>query len=65
MKSLKAILLDFARDESGNSVAEYAMILAVTVVAVAFGLNTIEHPITDFFDSAGGLFQGLINEGGE
>ena len=65
MRILKALLLELAADESGNSVPEYAMILAVTVVAVAFGLNAIEHPITDFFDSAGDIFQGLINEGGE
>jgi Flp pilus assembly pilin Flp len=65
MKRLTNILLELAQDENGNSVAEYAMILAVTVVAVAFGINTVEHPITDFFDSAGGLFEGLITDGGE
>ena len=65
MTILRRLILDLATDESGNSVAEYAMILAVTVVAVAFGLNHIEHPITDFFDRAGGVFEGLVNEGGE
>lgn len=60
MKELKYLVRELARDESGASVAEYAMILAVTVVFVAAGVSTIEHPISSFFQEAGNLFDVLI-----
>jgi len=60
MRELTQLIRELAHDENGNSVAEYAMILAVTVVAVAAGLNTVEHPISAFFQEAGDLFDVLI-----
>jgi Flp pilus assembly pilin Flp len=57
MKELTNLFRKLASDESGASMAEYAMILAVTVVFVAAGVSTIEHPIDAFFNSAGQLFQ--------
>jgi Flp pilus assembly pilin Flp len=64
MKKLRQLFRELASDEGGASMAEYAMILAVMVVFVAAGLNTIEHPIDEFFQEAGALFQVLI-PGGE
>ena len=64
MRQLKQLIQELATDESGNSVTEYAMILAVTVVFVAVGVSTVEHPINAFFEEAGTLFQGLAQVGG-
>lgn len=63
MKEMKHLFRELASDESGNSVTEYAMIIAVTVVSVMVGVSTVEHPINGFFQEAGGLFEQLAQSG--
>jgi len=63
MKELTRLIRDLVTDEGGNSVAEYAMIIAVTVVFVMVGITTVEHPISEFFEEAGTLFQELARGG--
>lgn len=63
MKHLDHLLRELITDENGNSVTEYAMIIAVTVVFVMVGITTVEHPISDFFASAGDLFDVLARDG--
>ena len=60
MKGLKHLFRELARDESGASMAEYALIVAVTVVFVAASVSTIEHPIDEAFRKAGELIGDLI-----
>jgi Flp pilus assembly pilin Flp len=64
MKELHNLFGELASDEGGNSVTEYSMIIAVTVVFVMVGISTVEHPISGFFEKAGLLFDELA-EGNE
>ncbi len=62
MQAIHRLVHELIEDENGNSVTEYAMIIAVTVVFVMFGVSNIEHPIDQFFAEAGDLFDELVAE---
>lgn len=41
IKNMKALAVDFAREEDGAQVVEYGLIIALVSIALALGLATI------------------------
>jgi pilus assembly protein Flp/PilA len=45
--------IDFIRDESGQDLIEYAMIVAVMALALVASMNTLATRISTFFNTVG------------
>ena len=45
--SFKQFVSQFHREESGQDMLEYALVLAAVLAAVVFGSNTLQTTITD------------------
>ncbi|MGB9030464.1 MAG: Flp family type IVb pilin [Acidobacteriaceae bacterium] len=46
-------LLDFVRDESGQDLIEYGLILAVLALALVASMDTLANSISNFFNKVG------------
>jgi pilus assembly protein Flp/PilA len=46
-------LLDFVRDESGQDLIEYGLILGVLALALIASMNTLANSISNFFNKVG------------
>jgi pilus assembly protein Flp/PilA len=49
-------LLDLIRDESGQDLIEYGMILGVLALALVASMDTLANSISNFFNKVGNSF---------
>jgi Flp pilus assembly pilin Flp len=54
MKSIQAVILAFARDEDGATLAEYLVLLGVLVLAVGGGIAAFSGAINEAFNNWAG-----------
>lgn len=52
MKQLKNLMLSFWRDESGQDLAEYALLIVLIVVVTAAAIAALGPPIKKAFEDA-------------
>ncbi|MGH9379447.1 MAG: Flp family type IVb pilin [Thermoanaerobaculia bacterium] len=58
MQNLKNLMHSFWRDESGQDLAEYALLIVLIVVVTAAAIRALGPPIKAAFESATGELEG-------
>jgi len=53
---MKDIVARFARDESGSTIVEYGLILAVVCIGIVIGLSALTGDLNEIFDNVSAEF---------